>query len=151
MLKPLPGKLTSQVFENKSLNIRPAVVYGIELPLEPFKLQGSDVNTSVRLDRIRFGVAGWRDLIGREFRFPVNPRPGYIDGSMYLTGAHCPADVTRIQFGELAENRLPAEIDIRFDFEFEGPRELGRPSYTWQVILDVDPKALDRVEEEFKR
>jgi hypothetical protein len=73
-------------------------VYDIELPLEPLEYNGQRVETSVSLSRIRFGVTAWRQVASREFRFPVNPTQGYIDGSVYLGGAHNPANVTRIKF-----------------------------------------------------
>ena len=151
VLKPLPGELTSKVFDNEHLKIAPAIVYGIKIPFAKFKYQGSEVGTSLRLDRIRFAVAGWRELSGREFRFPVNPEDGYIDGSVYLGGAHNPADVTRIKFGELAEGRIPVELDVRIDFEFEGLKGLGKPSYTWQTELHFDPKELDGVTASLKK
>ncbi len=151
MLKPLHGRLSSHIFENKSLNIAPTVVFDIELPLEKFEFDGEETDTSVRMERIRFKVDGWRELAGREFRFPVNPESGYIDGSVYLGAAHNPADVTRIKFGELSGNRLSAEIDIQFDFEYEGLDELGKPRYTWRVTLDLDPEALDKVASDFKK
>ena len=151
MFKPLPGRLTSHVFDNEFLNIPPMLVYDIELPLEPFDYKGQATRTEVRLDRIRFGVTAWRELAGREFRFAVNPTPGYIDGSVYVGGAHNPADVTRIKFGPLLGNKLTAEIDIRFDFEYEGVDGLGTPSATWQVVLELDTEALDKVAAGFEK
>jgi len=151
MFKPLPSRLTSQVFENEFLKIPPTLVFGIELPLEPFNYGGRETRTEVRLDHIRFAVTALRELAGREFRFPVNPSPGYIDGSVYVGDAHDPADVTRIKFGSLSGGKLPAEIDIQFDFEYEGNDELGKPHFTWNVMLDLDPKALEKVAEGFKK
>lgn len=106
MFKPLPGRLTSQVFENEFLKIAPAIVYRVELPLQPFNYKGQETRTEVRLDFIRFGVTAWREVANQEFRFPINPKPGYIDGSVYVGGAHNPADVTRIKFGPLSGNKI---------------------------------------------
>ena len=59
----------------------------IEIELEPFELDLDDyyesVNTSIRLDGINISVDP-RELEGKEYRFPVNPDPGYIDGSIYF-------------------------------------------------------------------
>ena len=144
-LEPLTGKLKNYVFENEFLKILPAVVYDINLPIRPFEFEGEVQDTLVCLSRIRFDVSDWRKLPRSEFRFPINPTQGYIDGSMYLGDAHNPVDVTRIRFGRLDGNVLEAELDIQFDFTYEGPSHLGKPNYTWNVVLELDPDMMDRV------
>jgi hypothetical protein len=52
MLTPLPGESTSQIFENEFLDIRPAIVYYIEIPLKTFEYDGREVDTSRQLRRI---------------------------------------------------------------------------------------------------
>jgi hypothetical protein len=44
-------------------------------------------------------------------------------------------------FGPHSGNQITAEIDIRFDFEYEGLRALGKPSFMWQVVFNFDSKA----------
>jgi hypothetical protein len=136
-LEPLTGSLTSYLFENAFLNILPAIVYDIDLPMRPFEFEGEVQDTSVGLSRIQFDGLDWRDLAGREFRFPINPTEGYVDGSMYLGGVHNPADVTRIRFGSLDGTMLTAELDIQLDFTYEGPGYLGKPHYTWNIVLET--------------
>jgi hypothetical protein len=146
-LVPAAGSITATVFENANIGIPPTLFFEIEIPLRPFTYHGECQDTSVRLDFIDFGVGDWRDLAGREFRFPVNPEPGYIDGSIHLGNAHNPADTTRIAFGALAEgNTLSATLDITFDFTQEGNDDLGIISVTWEgVELAFDPAQLDAV------
>lgn len=149
-LVPFTGTLKNYVFENEFLNIAPAVVYDIDLPIRPFDYHGVMQETLVCLCRIRFDVSDWRRLANCEFRFPVNPTDGYVDGSIYLGDAHNPADVTRIHFGHSDGDILEAEIDIQFDFTYEGLSELGKPKYKWKVALQLDPDALDSVIREAK-
>jgi hypothetical protein len=150
LLKPLNGKLSSRAFENNNQNIPSTVFYDIEIPIEPFVYRGKLVKTEVRLDFIKIKVA-WRELAEREFQFPVNPEEGFIDGSVYLGGAHNPADVTRIKFGKLTDKTMSAEVDIRFDFEFEGVDEIDNPDFKWNVILELDPDELDKVAASIKK
>src|SRR4030088_2885308 len=100
-LVPTSGRMTARVFENTFTRLPPTLFFDIEIFLKPFEFEEDVeveiVNTSVRLDFIKFQVPDWRDLAGQEFHFPKNPQSGYIDGSIYLGGAHNPADATRIR------------------------------------------------------
>jgi hypothetical protein len=146
---PRTGSLTSQVFENRLTGLPRAVYLSVENPLAPFELDGEVMETSVRLDLINCGVDAWRKVEHQTFTFPVNPTPGCIDGSIYLGGAHHPADVTRIAFGPIRESRVAVELDVRFDFTYEGLTQLGTPDVTWRVELVCDPDALDATDAAF--
>jgi hypothetical protein len=148
---PLAGRLTARVFANPRAGFLATLLFDIEIPLQPFEFGGELQKTAVRLDFIELPVSDWRQLQNREFRFPVNPQPGYIDGSVYLGHAHNPCDVTRIRFGPVAGRSLQAELDVRFNFEYEGPAELGKPAATWTVPLSFDPEQLDRAVAEARR
>jgi hypothetical protein len=50
----------------------------------------------------------------------MNPKPGYIDGSVYIGHAHHPVDVTSIRFGAVGGNSVEAEFEMHFLFECEG-------------------------------
>ncbi|HEX4960354.1 MAG TPA: hypothetical protein VF173_05920 [Thermoanaerobaculia bacterium] len=144
LLKPRRSSLDAHLFDNPHIGLPLTLFYRIEIPLEPFTFQGETQETSVRMDFIRLPVQSWRQLPGREFRFPVNPEDGYIDGSICLGRAHNPADTTRIAFGELRGNVFTVTFDITFDFTFEGgASELGVFSVSWPVQVDCDPSALD--------
>lgn len=152
LFKPRQGTLDAHLFDNPHIGLPLTLFYRIEIPLEPFAFDGETQQTSVRTDFIRFPVSSWRQLAHREFRFPVNPEEGYIDGSIYLGHAHNPADVTRIAFGDLRKNVLPATLDITFDFTFEGgASELGVFSVSWPVELECNPSALDALMKEADR
>lgn len=150
-LRPRRGSLTARVFENRDIALPPTLFFDIEIPLESFEYEGETQDTAVRLDFIEFDVTDWRELLGRTFAFPTKPTPGYIDGSMYLAGAHNPAGVTVIRCRTVENNLLKAEIDIRFDFTYEGPEELGVVAVSWPVELALDPSQLDAVFAEAKR
>jgi hypothetical protein len=149
-LLPKSGELRSTVFENVHAGIARSVFFNVLIPIAPFDFEGQSVETSVRLDLIDFGVTDWRLLSDKSFAFPVNPAEGYVDGSMYLGHAHNPADVTRIAFGRFADSSVEVVFDIAFDFTYEGPSRLGKPSYTWTIVLNFDPIALDATLREFQ-
>ena len=95
----------------------------IEIPLDPFPgvlEEEPMVETSIRLDLVDLGVEDVDKVEGRTFTFPVNPEPGYIDGSVYVSFAHNPVDVTEIRFGSWEGERIEATFRMRMLFEFEG-------------------------------
>ena len=151
ILRPRQGTLKAHVFKNPNVGIRPTLFFKAEIPLAPFEYDGEMERTSVRLDFIKFRVRDWRDLSGKNFTFPINPEPGYIDGSLYLGGAHNPADVTRIECYKFEGDLLEVEIDVRFDFTVEGPEGLGVVAVSWPTELAIDPVELDAAFAEAKK
>jgi hypothetical protein len=109
LLKPLPG-----VFFDDELGI------DIEVPFSTFTLDDELVETSMRLDGVSLPTTDLQVLSGQVFHFPVNPDPGYIDGSIYIEHAHHPANVTSILFGLAEGDSIEAKFQVRFLFEFEG-------------------------------
>ncbi len=71
----------------------------IQILLDPFQFMGESVSSSIRLDGIEGLDADLRYAQGRTYEFPVNPAPGYIDGSVYFYGRHHSLDVTQLRFG----------------------------------------------------
>ncbi|MFC3702830.1 hypothetical protein ACFOND_14415 [Reinekea marina] len=137
-VKPLSGFLSASVFENEFIGLKPTLFFGISIPLETFKFQNEKVDTTVELDFIHLPVRNdWKELIGNSYSFPINPENGYIDGSVYLGHAHNPADTSKVSF---IENRgvLKCALEITFDFTFEGPSFLGKPSVKWEIELRYD-------------
>lgn len=150
--KPLPGTLDAHLFENPRIGLPLTLFYHMELPIEPFTFRGEVQRTRVSADMIRFPVRDWRAIVNREFTYPVNPKDGYIDGSIYLGHAHNPADITRIALGALTGDTLAAELDITFDFNYEaGAPDWGVFSVMWPVQLRCDPAALDALMKEADR
>ena len=68
----------------------------MEIGLHSFELNGETVGTSIRLDKIAIPNITLASLAGLSFRFPVNPEPGYIDGSIYIDHVHHPVDVHQL-------------------------------------------------------
>ncbi len=149
---PSDGSLTARIFENQHIGLKPTLFFDIEIPIQPFRFNGEEISTAVRLEFIKIPVqSDWREIAGQSFDFPVNPEEGYIDGSIYLDGAHNPADATRLTFGTIESGRILCEARLSFDFTFEGPEELGMPTLTWNVPLLFDARQLDAVVSEAQR
>jgi hypothetical protein len=90
-LKALPGRLFAE-----------ALGLSIEVPLEPFTLDEEIVETKICLGDVGLPATDIAKLVGQSFLFPASPKPGYIDGSVYIRGAHHPVDVRSIRFGRMA-------------------------------------------------
>jgi hypothetical protein len=78
-----------------------------------------DDTTSFRFDFIYLPIRQALDLANRTFRFPVNPAPGYVDGSIYLIDAHNVADLTELSFGRLRDGAVEARFHVAVDLETE--------------------------------
>jgi hypothetical protein len=161
-LIPGRGRLTARV-SHPSLPYptnHDGLFYALEIPVDltldrppndpeffPHKAGPHSGHSDLRLDHISLGLIDWRNLPGREFRFPVNPEPGYIDGSIYLQSNHNYADATRLSFGPLQPDGLVLSLDVAFDFSLidAAPSDLpASVQVTWDVMLDVDAQELDR-------
>lgn len=94
----------------------------IEIGVVPFELSldgySENVDTCIRLDSVRIPVNPV-ELEGKQFTFPVNPMPGYIDGSIYFFAAHNPVDITKIVFGEIQFEKLPITLETNWILEYE--------------------------------
>ena len=82
----------------------------ITIALQPLPLDGRPVDTVIRLDCIALDMRDPRSHAQRSHRFPPNPQPGYIDGSIYLQHRHVPLDVTELSFGTPGEHTLPVRL-----------------------------------------
>jgi hypothetical protein len=164
ILTPETGTLRSRLFENKHVGLPLTLFHDIEIPVLiklPFPLAPAiaadpgfwPARTSVRLDFVQLGIVDWQDLPGREFEFPVNPAPGYVDGSIYFGNEHNWADVTRVAFDRLTENSLMTTVDIAFTFNAaELPPHLPPKSQVrWIVPLVVAESEMRTVLAEAKR
>lgn len=153
-LIPNPGILTARIFENDYIGLKPTMFFDIEIPIEPFLLNGEKQITAVRLNFINFQTTNWRDLENHSFTFPINPHEGYIDGTIYLGNIHNPVDVTRMSFGEFhhaAElSTIIVTINVEIDFTYQG-LDLGIWKLQWEVMLDCHPSSFDAVAQELQR
>jgi hypothetical protein len=106
----------------------------IEIILKSFYLENDLIETSIRLDGVEIHSVRLTDLLNKSYEFPINPLEGYIDGSMYIDGAHHPVDVTSLSF-HLGKDGLP-KIIVKgyFDFEHEGFKNYGKTSFIFCVL-----------------
>lgn len=82
----------------------------IRIELKTFMFEGESVNTAIRLDHITLPANALEDLAGQTLVFPVNPQPGYIDGSIYIGSCHHTVDVDGIDFGRIEDTRIALVI-----------------------------------------
>lgn len=134
-----------------------AGTWSIEVPLEPFSADdefdpdtfrpGSDgptvIDTEISLDFIRLPLPAdstLADLALRPFDFPPYPDDGCVDGSIYLLACHCPADVTRISFGDVDGDTISATLQVTFDFDRAGGISIRNRSAQLEVTLRYEPR-----------
>lgn len=130
-LKPTPGTIC---YWPADLDHPVAGTWSITIPLAPFSADdeyepatfrpgagGPElVATEISLDHIEFPATEPASLTQRVFTFPARHEKGHIDGSIYLIAAHCPVDVTRIEFGPAAPDHITAVLHTYFDFDAAG-------------------------------
>lgn len=117
----------------------------LTLTLAPFTLplEGGEerVETTAVFDGIDLPHTSARALENRSFPFPVNPADGYVDGSIYITHAHHPVDVTEMRFGPVTGGWLPVTLTTRMVLTFEGLS--GYDDTDWTVTVDLPVAAFD--------
>ena len=136
-LIPVRGGLEQRIFENSSLNLPLCLIHRIDVEFEPIELEGESVSTELRLDFIDLPVKSWREIANRTFEFPVNPEDGYIDGSVYLFSVHNPADVTKLEFGDIKDHTISVTITVAIDFTIEGDSDYGVVPLRIATVLDI--------------
>ncbi|MFG1755709.1 hypothetical protein [Streptosporangium sandarakinum] len=128
-----------------------AGTWSISIPLAPFSADdeydpatyrpgtgGPElVETEITLDFITLPAEELTGLSRRSFPFPVNPAPRYIDGSIYLIAAHCPVNVTRIEFGPATGDHIQATLDASFDFAAAGGIDIHNRTATLTTTLQL--------------
>lgn len=123
-------------FSPSELKPRHAILSGLpgdaalEILLRPFLHAGEIVDTSIRLDGIALPSLRLGELAGRRFDFPRNPQDGYIDGSLYLVGAHHPVDVDTLTFDHSRDGQLTLVAKGVYAFDVEGLDGLGQVPFT---------------------
>lgn len=151
----LPGQGTLAARLTGALQDDPAtgLVYDMTIPVRhgmdvpPEARQAYPQQTEVRLDLIRIGLGDWRNLPGQAFTFPVNPEPGYVDGSVYFGDTHQYVDLTRLRFDGLSGSTLTATATLTFNFYADSalPDLPATMTVDWALALAVDAPALDKV------
>jgi hypothetical protein len=109
--------------------------YFIRVPLKPFQLLGDTVKTSARLDCVSLPTSDLSKLSDQALTYPLNPEGDYIDGSIYIGGAHHPPDVVEIFFGKGNGNCIKAVIACNINFEFEGLENFRKTAWKLEAML----------------
>jgi hypothetical protein len=117
----------------------------IEVQLQPFELAGEAVTTSLRLDQIELDLSDLAAVAGKFISFPINPAPGYIDGSIYLLHQHVPFDVDQIRFGQPDADSMPIEISGVLSFAAISDPTYDDPRITIATTLAL-PLSDERIE-----
>jgi len=105
----------------------------LEIELCSFALNGEEVDTSIRLEGIAIPSVSLASLKGLAFQFPVNPEPGYIDGSIYIEHAHHPVDIHHLSFAG-------SIVSVRgmLVFEHEGLDDYANTPFNLTVPVQSD-------------
>jgi hypothetical protein len=137
-LLPANGECDALIFENSHIALRRTLFFNIRVNLAPFPIKGATVNTCLALDWIELPYRGWYEFRKSELRFPENPKPGYIDASVYLFNVHVPVFVSEIRFSDRDGDRIRA--DVRSVIEFAS-QHLGYldAEYNFSVDLKFSP------------
>ncbi len=102
----------------------------LEILLRPFLHAGEIVDTAIRLDGMSLPSLRLGELAGQRFDFPRNPQDGYIDGALYLFGAHHPVDVDTLTFHLSRDGQLTLVAKGVYAFDVEGLDGLGKVPFT---------------------
>jgi hypothetical protein len=113
--------------------------YSIIIPIVKFILDEQVTETSIRLENIAL-TGDIKNLINKSINFPLNPKEGYIDGSIYLRNCHNPVDVSQIEFLKISDDYIATKITADFIFDYEN---IGFPNQkrTIETKLKIGNKA----------
>ena len=156
------GTIGGFLFEN--IDLPRTLFHEIVVPNKPFLFHDVEgrkktTKTEFRFDFIQFPdqpFRGYKALVGRTFEFPVNPTPGYIDGSIYLLSAHNSVDVVELAFLAARRGSLDVRITLAIDFESEGTGYANTDGLEVEVSLRpegirIDPGIMKRAKRKSPR
>ena len=143
LLQPNSAILNAKIFKNDFLKIPATMSYNIEINLVEFEIENQKINTSIYLDFIRLNIYNLQELENSVFEFPINPKAGFIDGSIYLFDVHNPVDVSKIEFFSIKNNTLAATIYFSIDFEYENTNYCKVNNCELKLILQFGELSID--------
>jgi hypothetical protein len=120
LMAPAPGTLQGLIFGDPAEAGLSCFFHEIRIPIQPFTLNGKQVETGFDLNFVQFGKHLWGDLDGRTFHFKKNPEEPYVDGCLPLGGVFNPVDAPFIKIGQRAGLKIPVEVEVAIAFEYEG-------------------------------
>lgn len=86
--------------------------WSLKMVLKPFKFEGRIINQTIDFTSNQALLIQPNSTIVFENQD--------FNASFYFDDVHNPVDLKSIKFGELKDNKIAFEIDLFFDFEFEG-------------------------------
>ncbi|MFK3781510.1 hypothetical protein [Agrobacterium sp. NPDC089420] len=98
----------------------PSGLSSISVGLATFEFDAEIHDTALRCDQIDLDLTDLSALSGKSFTFPVNPEPGYIDGSIYLFGVHVFFLTQRLSFGSAGDETISLRIEGILEFSSSG-------------------------------
>ncbi|MFG2243903.1 hypothetical protein [Spirillospora sp. NPDC048823] len=154
-LTPTPGTIS---YWPAGLDHPVAGTWSITIPLTPFSADdeyepatfrpgasGPElVTTEISLDHIQLPATNPASLSRRVFTFPARHEEGHIDGSIYLIAAHCPVDVTRIEFGRATPDHITAALHTYLDFDAAGGIDIRNRTALLRTSLRFEPGHLTK-------
>jgi len=91
---------------------------------DPFDINGPQLQfeNPIRSDRADLKILSTNPvkLKNKTFNFPINPKNGYIDASIYFANVHNPIDISKMEFGIFDGEKIPLKITSKWLFSFEG-------------------------------
>ena len=141
---PSEGKLGQLVLETPapgSDGAGPRLEFFLEIAFRPFEWEDETLTPLLRVDRMSLpSIRSWRDLENTTHEFPFAPKPGSVEAAIPLFYEQNPADVTRIEFGDIREGTIAVRFEAEVDFEIEADREdLGQVGLQFDLPLKVEP------------
>ncbi|MBT2118893.1 hypothetical protein KK141_11290 [Dyella sp. LX-66] len=119
-MPPFPAEKIKAIEARYSPQGGPSGLASIAIRLAPFEFDGETHDTSLRCDQIDLDLDDFFALAGKSFRFPFNPEPGYVDGSVHLFGVHVLFLTKCLSFGHLGEESIPLKIEGVLEFSNSG-------------------------------
>lgn len=115
-----PGKTIVATEASYAVRSGPFGLASIAIRLAPFQFDAERHDTSLRCDQIDLDLGDLSALAGKVFDFPLNPEPGYIDGSLYLLNRHVLFLTRRLSFGVVTRDAIPLKIEGLLEFSSSG-------------------------------
>ncbi|MBV9865635.1 MAG: hypothetical protein JO316_09815 [Abitibacteriaceae bacterium] len=110
--------------------------YSITIKLLPFHDGEETINETLRIDKLPLLAERIEELPGRQWAFPSNPQPGYVETSIYMWTVHNPIEVESIRFGKIENGYIEAELQTRFVFEYEGGHSNLNKTFTLPLKIE---------------
>ncbi len=120
-----------------SANRGPFGLAAISIGLAPFEFDGELHDTSLQCDQIDLDLTDFPALAGKTFEFPLNPEPGYVDGSICLFGVHVIFLTKRLSFGNMDKETIALRIEGTLEFSTSGLTQYQDASLSLDSFLPL--------------